>query len=102
MFPVKDSGFLDCDDESLMALFRDMWRFFHSQAKSGKVQGKTVRKGRTPVQKLRTLEFSVGYFKFTMIENARFPDTRVTLIVEIPWKKQVQYVEDDQPVATSG
>jgi len=97
LFPIKDSGFLDCDDSSLMELFRDMWRFFHSKDRSGKVQGRTVRKGRTPVQKLRTLEFSSGYFSFTMIENARFPDTRVTLIVGIPWSKQVSYAEEAIP-----
>ena len=95
LFPIKDSGFLNCDDESLMEIFRDMWRFFHSKHRTGKVQGRTVRKGTTPVQRLRTLEFSAGYFHFTMIENARNRDTRVTLIAEIPWATQVGYDDED-------
>ena len=97
LFPIKDSGFLDCDDDSLMDLFRDMWRFFHSRHKTGKVQGKSVRKGITPVQKLKTLEFAAGYLRFTMIENARNPDTRVTLIVSVPWACQMVYDDAEEP-----
>ena len=98
MFPIKDSGFLNCEDNTLMELFRDMWRFFHSKERSGKVHGRSVRKGKTPVQKLKTLEFTAGYFKFTMIENVRYPDTKVTLIVEIPWGKQVSYAEEEASI----
>ena len=97
LFPIDGSGFLDCNDDSLMELIRDMWRFFHSKHKTGKVQGRTVRKGMTPVQKLKLLEFRAGYFKFTMIENARNPDTRVNLVVEIPWASQVAYDDDGEP-----
>ena len=96
LFPIeKKSGFLDCDDESLMELFRDMWRFFHGKNKKGRVHGKPVRKGVTPVQRLTTLEFRAGFLKFTMIENARDPDKKVTLIVEVPWARQVSYDDED-------
>ena len=91
LFPIKDAGYTNCDDESLMELFRDMWRFFHSKKRSGKVHGRTVRKVVTPVQKLKMMEFRAGFMKFTMIESNRDPNRRVTMILELPWASQVDY-----------